>query len=80
MVEPPEEYKSSACSECVFGYFKNAGTGLCDACGEAQVIGMIIMAIFSVIGSFGCLVFFAFFMRFNADIVFKRDILKAFQA
>lgn len=74
-----KEYKSSACSECVFGYFKNAGTGLCDACGEAQVIGMIIMAIFSVIGSFGCLVFFAFFMRFNADIVFKRDILKAVQ-
>ena len=28
---------------------------------------------------FGSQVFFAFFMRFNADIVFKRDLLVAFQ-
>ena len=39
----------------------------------------IIMSVVSVIASFGCLVFFAFFMRFNADIVFKRDLLKAIQ-
>lgn len=36
------------------------------------------MAIVSVVASFGCLVFFSF-MRFNADIVFKRDLLIAMQ-
>ncbi|CAJ1371183.1 unnamed protein product [Effrenium voratum] len=74
-----KEYKDVACSLCVFGYFSNANTGLCEECGEAQKIGMIIMSVVSVIASFGCLVFFAFFMRFNADIVFKRDLLKAIQ-
>jgi len=73
------EYEDVACSLCKFGWFMDASTGLCTECGEAQKIGMIVMAIVSVIGSFGCLVFFAFFMRFNADIVFKRDLLVAFQ-
>ncbi|CAK8992032.1 unnamed protein product [Durusdinium trenchii] len=73
------EYEGQACAECKFGWFMDASTGLCEECGEAQKIGMIIMAIFSVVGSFGCLVFFAFFMRFNADIVFKRDMLIAIQ-
>eukprot|EP00434_Breviolum_minutum_P010466 symbB.v1.2.009230.t1/scaffold583.1/size184467/2 len=76
---PGNEYEDVACSLCKFGWFMDASTGLCTECGEAQKIGMIVMAIVSVIGSFGCLVFFAFFMRFNADIVFKRDLLVAFQ-
>jgi hypothetical protein len=71
-------YTGTGCTDCqafpLTPYWRDSTDNTCVVCGDEQTIGTIIMGVLGIVGTLGAFLGSLFYMKMNADPVFKNMV------